>query len=261
MIIFFYNISKKINISNYLIVATFKNTLLFYYTFVLNYTFNRILYLIKWLIGVKLVPNTNRKFHLIFLIIVLGVFIWSLIKPKEGYGIWILEVLPAVIGLIILVITYKRFHFSTLSYLIVVILASMTFIGGHYTYDDVPLFNWIKDHFDLKRNHYDRFGHFLKGFIVIVIREILMRKTPLNRGAWLAFISLSISLSIAALYEIIEWVYSAIRTGGKESKEFLGMQGDMWDAQWDMALTLLGSIFALLILSKLHNKYLKSFSR
>jgi putative membrane protein len=206
-------------------------------------------------------PNKNRKIHLILFFIVLGVFIWSFIKPKEGYGIWTLEVLPAVIGLIILVFTYKRFHFSTFSYLIVVILASMTFIGGHYTYDDVPLFDWLKDHFDLKRNHYDRFGHFLKGFIVIVIRELLLRKSPLKRGAWLVFITLSISLSIAAMYEIIEWVFSAIRTSGKESKEFLGMQGDMWDAQWDMALTLIGSIFALLLLSKLHNKFLKSFSR
>lgn len=142
--------------------------------------------------------------------------------------------------------------------MIIAILSILTFIGGHYTYDDIPLFNWIKDTFDLSRNHYDRFGHFFKGFIAIVIREILVRKTPLKMN-WIVWMTLSISLSISALYELIEWIYSAIRSGGKEAKQFVGMQGDIWDAQWDMGLTLIGSIIALLVLSKLHNKYLTAF--
>jgi putative membrane protein len=204
--------------------------------------------------------KSNRKLHIFLFFIVCSVLIWSFIN-SAGFFIWTLEVLPAVVCIIILVSTYRKFHFSTLSYFIISILSIMMFIGGHYTYDDVPLFNWIKDTFDLSRNHYDRFGHLLKGFITIVIREILIRKTPLKNGRWLVGITLSISLSLAALYEIIEWVFSSIRHGGKESKEFLGMQGDMWDSQWDMALTLLGSIIALLLLSKLHNKFLRDFAK
>lgn len=204
-----------------------------------------------------MLESNYKKVHIILLFIVCAVFIWSLIKPA-GYLIWTLEVLPAVIGLILVLIIYRKFHFTNLSYIIIAILSILTFIGGHYTYDDVPLFNWIKATFELSRNDYDRFGHFSKGFISIVIREILIRRTSLVKH-WLVWITLSISLSIAALYEIIEWIYSAIRSGHKESKQFVGMQGDIWDAQWDMSMTIIGSIIALLIFSKLHDKYLKSF--
>ena len=103
----------------------------------------------------------------------------------------------------------------------------------------------------------DRFGHFLKGLSAILIRELLLRKTQLTRGAWLFGITVSIVLAVAALYEIIEWLSTKISSGGKVSKDFLGMQGDQWDAQWDMALALVGSILALLLFSKLHDKLLR----
>ncbi|WNS75752.1 DUF2238 domain-containing protein [Bacillus sp. DTU_2020_1000418_1_SI_GHA_SEK_038] len=194
--------------------------------------------------------------HIVLLLLVTAVFIWSVIRPA-GYLIWIMEVLPALVVLIIVIAVYNKFRFTTLSYIIISILSVLTFIGGHYTYSEVPLFNWIKDHFDLNRNHYDRFGHFLKGLFAIVIREVLIRKTPLTRGPWLVAITLSFSLAIGALYEIIEWLSTKIKRGGNETKEFLGMQGDIWDALWDMSLTFLGSILALLIFSKLHNKLLE----
>jgi putative membrane protein len=193
--------------------------------------------------------------HILLLLIVIAVFIWSVINP-ERYLTWTLEVLPAVIIIIIALTTYHKFRLTTLSYFIIAILSIIMFIGGHYTYSKVPLFNWIKDYFDLNRNHYDRFGHLLKGLFTIVIREILMRKTPLTIGWWLYFVTLSFSLAIGALYEIIEWLSTKIDVGGKATKEFLGMQGDIWDAQWDMSLTLVGSILALLIFSNLHNKLL-----
>lgn len=199
--------------------------------------------------------NAGIKIHFILLLIVLAVFIWSAIKPV-GYRIWTLEVLPAVIGLLVVITIYKKFQLTTLSYLIIAILSIFTFIGGHYTYSEVPFFDWIKDDFDFKRNHYDRFGHFLKGLLIIVIREILVRTSPLSKGKWLIFLSLSVSLAIAALYEIIEWLVSVITHGGKASKDFLGTQGDIWDSQWDMSLTFAGSIIALILLSSLHNKYL-----
>jgi putative membrane protein len=194
--------------------------------------------------------------HLFLLLAVIAVFIWSAIKPAS-YLTWMLEVGPAVVGLIIVIASYNKFRFTTLSYVIITILAISMFVGGHYIYSKVPLFNWIKDSYDLKRNHYDRFGHLLKGLFAIVLREILLRKTPLTKGPWLFTIAISMSLAIAALYEIIEWLVSKITRGGEASKDFLGIQGDIWDTQWDMLCCLVGSIVALLIFSKLHNRLLK----
>lgn len=198
----------------------------------------------------------NRKIHLFLLLVVTAVFIWSAIKPTS-YLSWLLEVGPAVVGLIIVIAAYNKFRFTTLSYAIIALLAISMFIGGHYIYSKVPLFNWIKDAYDLKRNHYDRFGHLLKGLFAIVLREILLRKTPLKKGPWLVTIVLSMSLAIAALYEIIEWLVSKISNGGEAAKNFLGIQGDIWDTQWDMLCSFIGSIVALLIFSKLHNRLLK----
>jgi len=202
---------------------------------------------------------TGTKIHFILLLIVFTVLIWSAIKPI-GYGIWTMEVLPAVSGLLVVIAIYKKIQLTTLSYLIIAILSIYTFIGGHYTYSEVPLFNWIKDDFHFERNHYDRFGHFLKGLLIIVIRELLLRTSPLSKGKWLTFLSLSVALAIAALYEIIEWLVSVITHGGKASKDFLGTQGDIWDSQWDMSLTLAGSIIALVLLTSIHNKYLRNKS-
>lgn len=203
-----------------------------------------------------MVRDKGTIIHILLLLLVVSVFIWSVIRPA-GYLIWTMEVLPAVVVLVIVIVTYNKFRLTTLSYVIIAILSITMFIGGHYTYSKVPLFNWIKDYFDLNRNHYDRFGHFLKGLFAIVIREILIRKTPLVRGPWLSAVTLSFSLSIGALYEITEWLASKITKGKKASTEFLGTQGDVWDSQWDMSLTLVGSILALIIFSKLHNKLLE----
>lgn len=198
----------------------------------------------------------NSKINIILFAIVIFVLIWSAIKPLD-YLDWLAEVSPGVVIIIILALTYKKFRFTTMSYVIISFLCILTFIGGHYTYSEVPLFNWIKDEFDLKRNNYDRMGHFFKGFSAIVVRELLLRLTPLSKGTWLFGITTSIVLSTAALYEIIEWLSTKISKGGKVSKDFVGMQGDQWDAQWDMALAFIGCVIALLILSKWHNRLLK----
>ena len=200
--------------------------------------------------------SKHSKIHLILLGIVIVVFIWSAIKPA-AYLDWIAEVSPAVIILSIVITTYNKFRFTTLSYSIIALLSILTFIGGHYTYSEVPLFNWIKEEFNLHRNNYDRFGHFLKGLSAIVIRELLLAFTPLTRGAWLSGITISIVLAIAALYEIIEWLSTKISKGGKTSKDFLGMQGDIWDAQWDMSLAFVGAVLTIVIFSKIHDKLLK----
>lgn len=199
--------------------------------------------------------NKNFKIHISLLVVALLVFLWSVIKPA-AYLDWLAEVSPSVIVLLIVFLTYNRFRLTTLSYLILTILSILTFIGGHYTYSEVPLFEWIKEEFDLKRNNYDRFGHFFKGLAIIVIREILIRNVQVSKGVWLFSIAVSILLAIAALYEIIEWLSTKIFSGDKASKDFVGMQGDKWDAQWDMFLALIGSVLAYGLFRKLHDKQL-----
>ena len=200
----------------------------------------------------------GSSIHFFLLFVVILVLIWSLIKPVEGYLVLLMEVLPSVIVLILLISKYNQFRLTNVSYIIITILVILTFIGGHYSYSKVPLFTWIKDYFDLQRNHYDRFGHFLKGAMVIVIIEILLRKTALFKSKTTNFIALCITLSIGAFYEIIEWASTKIGKEGKATKDFLGMQGDIWDAQWDMALLLAGSILSLFLTKILYKELEKS---
>ncbi|ATP39175.1 hypothetical protein CSE16_03530 [Solibacillus sp. R5-41] len=202
----------------------------------------------------------QKNIHVLLLIIVVIVFIWSFINPK-AYLDWLAEVSPAVCIIIIVIATYNKFRFTTLSYCIIALLSIFTFIGGHYTYSEVPFFNWIQDEFNLKRNNYDRLGHFLKGLGAIVVREVLISFTPLKKGAWLSTITISFMLAIAALYEIIEWLSTKISKGSQSSKDFLGMQGDKWDAQWDMFLAFIGSVLTILIFTKLHDKLLRRKSK
>ncbi|MCM3123613.1 DUF2238 domain-containing protein [Mesobacillus sp. AQ2] len=200
----------------------------------------------------------SSSIHFFLLLVVLLVLIWSLIKPEEGYMVLLVEVLPSILAILFLVLTYNQFRLTTVSYVIITFLVILTFVGGHYSYSKVPLFTWIKDYFDLQRNHYDRFGHFLKGSIVIVIIEILLRKTALSKSKTTNFIALCITLAIGAFYEIIEWASAKIGKEGKVTKDFLGMQGDIWDAQWDMALLLVGSILSLFIIKILYKELERS---
>lgn len=200
----------------------------------------------------------GRSIHFFLLFVVMLVIIWALIKPEEGYKVLLMEVLPSVLVLGFLISRYNQFRLTTVSYVIITLLVILTFIGGHYSYSKVPLFTWIKDYFDLQRNHYDRFGHFLKGLMVIVILEILLRKTVLLKSKTTNFIALCITLAIGAFYEIIEWASTKIGKEGKATKDFLGMQGDIWDAQWDMSLLLVGSILSLIFTKILYKGLEKS---
>lgn len=194
----------------------------------------------------------GSSIHFFLLFIVMLVLIWSLIKPEEGYMVLLMEGLPSVLVLLFLISRYNKFRLTTVSYCLISLLVILTFIGGHYSYSKVPFFTWIKDYFDLQRNHYDRFGHFIKGLMVIVILEILVRKTALVKSKTTNFIALCITLAIGAFYEIIEWGSTKIGKEGKATKDFLGMQGDIWDAQWDMAFLLVGSILSLFFIKILY---------
>lgn len=182
------------------------------------------------------------------------VLIWSGINPRDRFT-WFLEVLPALMGVVILAVTYKRFTFTKLAYWLILLHAIILMVGGHYTYAEVPLFNWLRDIFNLGRNHYDKVGHFAQGFVpAIIAREILIRKSPVKRGRWLSFMVICICLALSASYEFFEWWVA--EATGTASEAFLGTQGYAWDTQSDMFFALLGAISALLFLRRLHDREL-----
>ncbi len=191
----------------------------------------------------------------IWLSIYFAVLIWSGIDPKD-YFTWFLEVFPALIGLGVMIYSYKSFPLTPLVYTLILIHSIILMVGGHYTYAEVPLFDWIKDSFDLSRNNYDKVGHFAQGFIpAMIAREIIIRKSVINGAAWRNFFIISFVLAFSAFYELIEW-WVAI-SSGEGAEAFLGTQGYIWDTQSDMFWALCGSIIALLLLSKYHDKELK----
>lgn len=178
--------------------------------------------------------------------------IWSGIQPFD-YFTWGLEVLPAVLGLIILLLTFKKFQFTFLTYCFILIHSYILFIGGHYTYAEVPLFNWIEEAFDLSRNNYDKVGHFAQGFIpAMIIRELFVRKKIVNSKKWLNFIVVCICLSFSAAYELIEWWVALF--SGENADAFLGTQGYVWDTQSDMLYATIGAITMLVLLAKTQDK-------
>ncbi len=199
----------------------------------------------------------KQKNVLIVLSIIVGiVLIWSLINPKD-YGVWILETLPALIGTIILALTYKKFKLTNTAYIIIAIHMILLFVGGHYTYAENPLFEWIKETYNLQRNYYDRLGHFFQGFTPVIIgRELLLRKTKLEKGKMLIFILISIALAVSATYELLEWA-STFSVPAEQGLAFLGSQGDIWDAQKDILLALMGAISGMALFSKIQDKQMK----
>ena len=182
----------------------------------------------------------------------LSALIWSAIHPKD-YLTWALETAPAIIAVIILLATYRRFPLTGLAYGLILVHCIILMIGGHYTYAEVPLFDWLKELYHLDRNNYDKVGHFAQGFVpAIIAREIIIRNRVLTNANWLNFFVICICLAISAFYEIIEWRVAVL---GKEAADpFLGTQGYLWDTQSDMAYALVGAIAALLMLSRAHDR-------
>lgn len=184
------------------------------------------------------------------------VLIWSGVAPLDRFT-WILEVAPAVIALLILAFSRNRFPLSPLLYLLILLHSVTLMIRGHYTYAEVPIFDWLAEQFDWQRNHYDKLGHFAQGFVpAMVARELLVRHQVINQPKWLAPIIVFIYLGISALYELIEWRVAALT--GEDAEAFLGTQGDAWDTQSDMAMAMLVAIIALTCLSRYHQRQLPS---
>jgi len=196
----------------------------------------------------------NKTLIIIYIVLFFSGLLWSGINPRDQFT-WFLEVAPALLVLVILAATYKKFRFSNFSYSLILIHSFILMIGGHTTYAEVPLFNWLRDTFDLARNYYDRLGHFAQGFVpALILREIVIRKNIINGKKWqFAFIVMAV-LGGSAFYEFFEWWMALL--SGEAATAFLGTQGDIWDTQWDMFMCFIGSISALFLLGKSHNKYL-----
>lgn len=202
-----------------------------------------------------MIPHEQRPTLVMLGCVFATVLIWSAIRPHD-YFTWWLEVFPALIAVVVLSFTYSRFRFTSLVYVLITVHACILFVGGHYTYAEVPLFNWIRDHFHLARNDYDRVGHFAQGFVpALVAREVLLRAKVVAKRGWVFFIVVSICLAVSALYELLEWRV-AVATGSA-ADAFLGTQGDPWDTQEDMATALVGAIAALLTFSRFHDRVIR----
>ena len=187
--------------------------------------------------------------------IFVGTFLWSIINPKEPFTCF-LEILPALIGVLILAFTFKQFRFTTFTYLLILIHCIILFIGGHYTYAEVPLFNTIQEIFHQSRNNYDKVGHFAQGLVpALIIRELFIRKKVIKNKSFFNFIIVSICLAISAAYEWIEWLVSVLT--GNQGDAFLGTQGYIWDTQSDMLFAAIGAIMGLVLLSKTQDKQLQ----
>lgn len=187
-----------------------------------------------------------------WLTIFFSVLIWSAINPKD-YLTWLLETAPAMAAFVILMATRQSFPLTDLAYGLILFLSLILMIGGHYTYAEVPLFDWFEEVFNHDRNNFDKAAHFAQGFVpAIIAREIIIRKQVVTNTNWLNFFVICICLAISAFYELIEWCVALVSKQAAEA--FLGTQGYIWDTQSDMALALLGAIVALVTLNQTHDR-------
>lgn len=196
------------------------------------------------------------KLRIVLLLAVVSALFASGIAPYDR-AVWWAEVMPVLIALPILLLTVQRFPLTPLTCGLIALFALILILGGAYTYARVPLGFYIQDAFELARNPYDRIGHFFQGVTPAILgRELLLRTSPLRPGKWLFFILVLACLGISAAYELVEWAAAIFWGGG--SVEFLGTQGDPWDAQADMWMALLGAVLAQLLLGRWHDRQLQA---
>ncbi len=195
-----------------------------------------------------------KKYALLVFLFVAGLVV-SAINPHD-YFTWILEVFPAIIGFLILLFTFKRFKFSYLTYIFILLHCYVLFIGGHYTYALVPAFNWVRDVFHQSRNNYDKLGHFTQGFVpAMITREIFIRLDVFKKKGWIPFLTIAVCGLISLLYELLEWLVSV--SSGSSGDSFLGTQGDVWDTQSDMLFAVIGATCMVIFIARLQDKAIK----
>ena len=191
-----------------------------------------------------------------WLLVFFSVLAWSAIEPADRLTWW-MEVIPALVGFLILIATRERFPLTDLCYFLILIHATILMVGGHYTYAEVPIGDWLQQITGGERNNYDKLGHLAQGFVpVIIAREIMIRNGVVAAKGWLSFLLVCIALAISAFYELVEWWAALFSAEAAES--FLGTQGYVWDTQSDMLWALCGAILSLVFLSRLHDRQISA---
>lgn len=182
--------------------------------------------------------------------------VWSGINPADRFT-WFFELFIGAAGVVVLYLIRKRFRFSSLVYVVAAIHYVVLAVGAKYTYAEVPLFDWLQEALNLSRNHFDRVGHFMQGVTpALVLREVLFRRTGIGKGFWLGFCSVCVALAFSGLYEILEWLWVAAFYP-EAGPEWLGMQGDPFDAQADMLMATLGGLLSAVGLAGLHDRLMR----
>jgi putative membrane protein len=203
-------------------------------------------------------PNRRIPRDVWLLLAVVGLATaWSLANPAD-YATWFFEIVPGGIGVVVLAAISSRFRFSSLLYAVVAIHFVVLAAGAKYTYAEMPLFNWLRDSLQLSRNYYDRIGHLFQGITVALLaREILIRYARIGRGTILGLLAVGMALAFSALYELVEWWW-VILFYPDHGPQWLGMQGDPWDAQGDMFMALCGAVLVVVALSRLHDRSIRA---
>jgi len=190
-----------------------------------------------------------------FILFVLAMIVSGISYVGAYYkDVWVFELIIGWIAVAALLLTSGKFRFSRMVYYLVGIHFLILAIGAHYSYAEMPLFNWLRDTFNLQRNYYDRVGHFMQGFVpAIFARELILRQSKLEKGKLLSFLVVFTMLGLSAFYEFLEW-WIAVFIYPEQGIAWLGMQGDIWDAQQDMFQAFLGATAAIVFFSKLHDR-------
>lgn len=199
-----------------------------------------------------------KKYWILLIFYFVGLVV-SAINPHD-YFTWILEVFPALIGLSVLLLTFRPFRFIYFTYCFILLHCYILFVGGHYTYAEVPLFYWIQEIFHQSRNNYDKLGHFAQGFVpAMIVREMFVRQQIVKKGLWLSFLTICVCLTVSALYELLEWFVAVV--SGQSAESFLGTQGYIWDTQSDMLFALIGAVCMVVLMSKFQDKQIESMTK
>ncbi len=201
----------------------------------------------------------TARLHASLLVSFVVILAWSGFAPADRF-IWMLEAFPAILGAIVLIAVYSRVKLTDLVYGLIWLHALVLLVGAHWTYSEVPLFDWLQSEFGLARNYYDRVGHFFQGLVpAMIAREIFIRGGVVHGRRWLFFLVCCVVLAISATYEFFEW-WVAVATG-TAADAFLATQGDVWDTQWDMFLALSGAIVVQPLLGTSHDRQLAQFRK
>lgn len=181
-------------------------------------------------------------------LLVLAALVWSSLAPRDR-ATWMMEVAPVVVLGPVLLATGRRYPLTTLLYALLAVQMVGLVVGGAYSYARVPLGFWIQDLFGLSRNPYDRLGHIMQGLVPgLLARQVLLQRGYLSSQRMAGFLSVCVAMALSAVYELVEWAV-ALRMG-PAADDFLGLQGDKWDAQADMFMAFLGASVGLLALSR-----------